>query len=685
MSFVPLLRHPGLLAILAVVLGLAATPLQGGGFIPETWPQAAGPCAGTLQACVDAAANGTRIEISSEAPIDETLHIRDRSLWLAAAPGEQPRFAPGRRIVGELVAPAAQFVGVHGIAFHDGGVDLACSGGGSVTINLRDLDIENPDGIGWSGIRLASSDGCHAVGSVYDNRVEGSPTSPNSGLIHLSSQGGRMFAAPAFNTVTRTGNGSGQGAGVLVSLSATTGGGSEFVHVFGNTIRGRFSRGGIAFSEGLFVETATEFLGTAYNNVVVCPDGLGSGIVSVVNHGTITSQIINNTVSNCEYGVQGMGYADGSDSARIQGFIGNNLLVARTRGIELHSEHTPDLYNNFNLIDAPSAANVAVGADSILAPARLVSIEVPRLRPDSPAIDAAEPMLLAKGLALNNLPPLDADGLRRTRGAAPDHGAHEHGDVSFRHVASMDNSVGQITFLEHPAAAHVDAFVLASRHAGQHAYQPWGVYWAGSSSQWTLYHDNLSVVQPGSSWSVWVPQPGPGVFRHLGEAGNTAGASTVLDSPDLHADDILVVAYNWSPTGNYNVHPVGVFHDGGSNRWHIANLDQQPLPVPNAFNVYSQWASPNAFRLLAATGSTQLDIDHPLANDSACTLLHITRVMAQDSPPTSGGVDLHRDAGSGRWSIRSAVPFVAGTAFNVLIDPAQVFDCNDRIFANGLE
>jgi hypothetical protein len=47
----------------------------------RTWPGAA-PCATTLQACVDGATNGDRIEIATNTPIAEDISLYNRSLTL---------------------------------------------------------------------------------------------------------------------------------------------------------------------------------------------------------------------------------------------------------------------------------------------------------------------------------------------------------------------------------------------------------------------------------------------------------------------------------------------------------------------------------------------------------------------------------------------------------------------------
>ena len=75
--------HVGRLRIVAWGLGLLA-PAAWGTTYP--WPGPA-PCASTLQSCIDAVADGSRIELATNTPIAEDISLYDRSLTLTAAAG----------------------------------------------------------------------------------------------------------------------------------------------------------------------------------------------------------------------------------------------------------------------------------------------------------------------------------------------------------------------------------------------------------------------------------------------------------------------------------------------------------------------------------------------------------------------------------------------------------------------
>jgi hypothetical protein len=78
---------------------------------------------------------------------------------------------------------------------------------------------------------------------------------------------------------------------------------------------------------------------------------------------------------------------------------------------------------------------------------------------------------------------------------------------------------------------------------------------------------------------------------------------------------------------------------------------------------------------------TSVRLDHPLLDNIACARPQITRLYGASF--VSGNFDVSYSAG--QWYIYGYSGISVGDQFHVLIDPAQVFDCTDRIFADGLQ
>lgn len=675
----------------AAILALAATSAWAGG--PSVaWPGVSGTCAGTLQACLDGSPNGSIIEITTEAPINESISLLNRSLTITAAAGARPRFAAGRTLFASVAGAGASTLRLSGLAFTDGYAGLSCSGAATANIDMRGLEITRTPGGTPAYLLVQTTSACVVNASIEGNRIDGAPAGLNSGLIQLSAIGGTLNAYVAHNRIRRNDATSTDGAGIFVDV--VDAGASGYLRVFANEIRGSFGRAGLFFSEGLFSASSANLAAIAVNNVVVCPGsaGVGTGIAFTAGSGTIDASVVNNTTTGCARGITALRWNSGAASSRVNGQVRNNLVTASTQGLTFTPDLTPALVNDFNLLNAPSVANVGLGSGTLTAPADLVASEAPRLRTGSAAIDAADALFLANTLVDAGLPLTDADGLRRSKGARADIGAYESGDVSALHVASPANAAStHVSLLDLPATnGQAGARVFATRNfgsSGPFSPEPFGTYYAGT--RWALFHENFAALAAGLKWSVFVAANGAGAFTHTGGAGNTVDWHTTLDNPATngYADRIVLVTHNWTAQPSYIAHPLGIYYTGSGSggRWNIATVDHAALPVNNAFNVYAQPASPNAFRLAATAGANRVPIDHPLVNGVRCAVIHATRIVPSTGSGTAEGFDIDYNAADGLWGLFSTTPYPAGTAFNVLIDPAQIFDCTDRIFAHGFE
>ncbi len=684
--------------LFASAVTLSVPNLAFAGTLFAVWPAiGGGSCSSTLQACIDESPDGSIILIATETPIDENITLANRSQTLAAYEGMRPRFAPGRNLVSTSTNGLDVSVRLRGLGFSNGYASHACGGGATVTLEMRDLHLTRLAGGSPAYLAVQAGTACTVNATIEGNRIDGWPAGINSGLVHLAAFAGTLNAYVAHNRITRTDATTAEGAGILVDIASSTGSatsGSGYLRVFANEIRGAYGRAALYLSEGLAGSAPGSMTATAINNVVACGGNpaVGTGLGLVAGSGTITALAVNNTIAGCARGISALRWNTGTPASRIDGYVWNNLVDARVQGFTFTADLTPDLDNDYNLVNAPSLANVALGTHTLATPARLVSDSAPRLRADSPAIDAADALFLANALVDSGLPLTDADGLRRSKGAGTDIGAYEAGDVSALHVASAANALlDHVSALDLAATnGQATARVHATRNfgvGGPFSAEPFGVYY--TAARWALYHETLAALAAGLKWSVFVPRAGAGVFTHAGSAANTFDWRTEIDNPATNgqAGRIVLATHNWTAQPNYIAHPLGVHFSGSgaSGRWSVGTLDRAALPATSAFNVYAQPPSPNAFRLFAVTGSNRVVIDHPLVNGVRCAVIHAARVINDVTPPTNAGFDLDYNESSGRWGLFSTTSYAAGTAFNVVIDPAQVFDCTDRIFANGFD
>jgi hypothetical protein len=660
------------------------------------WPGAA-PCAGTLQACVDGATNGDRIEIATPTPIAEDISLYNRSLTLTAADGFAPSFGVNHwlSITSAPIAGDLQ-VSVSRLSFADGYVFANYNGTGTATYDLRDLTLTRVSSNVANYIEVDANSGTTNA-TLYGNRLSGVPRSLNDGLIQLNSSGATLNATAYYNHVTSTSATSVSGAGIFVDVHASGSAGGGTFKLHGNEIRGGFFRSGIFISEGLFSSTASSVTARVYNNVSICNDASsagtgGSGIGFVANNGSINAQAVNNTVSRCYYGISATQWSGGGAGASIAGVFNNNILVAYN-GLALVPSVPGTRTNDYNLINAPTGS-VGYGSHTLTAPASLVLDTQPRLRADSPAIGAADGTTLGFGLLLNGLPTNDADGLRRFKGTTADIGAYESGDVNFTYVARSNSTFGNSSDIDNIALnGNSGAVLIATPNyniglpsGGINYNHPFGTYYPAPN--WSLFNQDSATAMPlGAHFDVLVPASGGGSFIHTSSASSIGGVATTLSDSSIDglADRIVLVTQNWTAGGAalYNPHPIGTYY-GGDSKWHIANIDGATMQQPLGFNVYAQEPSPNAFRV-TATGTNlvgpSLRLDHPLLDNTACARPQVTRLFGAGF--VTGNFDV--EYGAGKWFIYGYGGISLDDQFHVLVDPAQVFDCTDRIFADGLQ
>lgn len=678
---------------------LAASLLPFAAGAVSVWPGAA-PCNTTLQACIDATPDGDTVRIDSNATIAESLNLYNRSLSVVAGNGWGPGLASGSWIsVSSAPILGNQSVTLRGLRLTNAYVSATYLGTGTATYDFSDLVLQQTS-TAPTYLRVEGRTGNTVQARLYNNRVAGLPRNLNAGLIELVNGGGTLNASVYYNDVRSTSASAVEGAGVFVD---TIGGGSGTVKLHGNTLRGGFYRAGLFVSEGLFSSTASDFSARVYSNVVICADNTsgggtsGTGISFTAGNGHISAQAVNNTVTRCSFGINANQWSGGGAGAVIDGIVKNNLVVG-DRGLAFTTGLTSGLSNDYNLLNVNSNFT-APGPNTITANANLVALTAPRLRADSPAINAADTTTLGLGIIINGLSTNDADGLRRIKGGSPsqaDIGAYEYGDRDLLHAATAANGAGSyITRIDNPLLdSQSEANPVATPNwngggAGVPNDNAFGIYYFGG--KWRLFNeDQVTAVPLGAAYNVFVPAAGGGSFRHVSSAANSAGFSTQLDDSSINnlPDRIILATQNWSAgSGVYNAHPIGLqYVPGASGRWQIVNIDQAAgggMPLDAGFNLYAQEASPNAFRVTAASGGSSIELDHPLLNDLPCARLHVTRLHNGSSVPRN--FDVYYGSGNGRWRIFSYTALSIGTQFNVVVDPAQVFACTDRIFANGFQ
>lgn len=680
-------------AVLLLCLSSISLPAMA---VTRTWPGAA-PCNTTLQACINGAIDGDRIEIATDTPISESPAFNTRSLELVAANGYRPRLSDNNNLsISSASTSANQTVLIDGIRLRNGYIVATYTGTGTGNYTIRNMQLEA--GASGSGGFINSSvyNGTLNL-ALYNNDVHCSPGITRPEVVGIFSGGGTTLNANVYDNKVACSTQDGVVFnGVLASIGSNDAGVADAtLKLHGNEIRAeRYSGSGTMWSqlsaisvrEGINAQAASTIKARIYNNVLVGNDLDSSsyGILAWVQFGDMDFQAVNNTITGWKTALRAStDFAPGTGPQAIHGSIVNNLMVANETAFDLQSMTTASLSNNYNLVNAP-LAGTTLGSSSITAPAKLVSNSMPRLRADSPAIGAADTATLLAGVIVNGLPGTDADGLRRIKGAGSlaDIGAYEFGDMSFEHRVTgsgSNNSRFYSPALDGIASAIPQASVLYVPGSGVVYDQPYGLYYAANA--WRVFDEAQVALSPGTAFSVFAPASGGGQLRHVATPASITSYFTQVDNSNLNnkPDLIVLATQNWDPNFVYNPHPVTISF--GIGYWYVSNVDHSAMTSNAAFNLYWQTGSPNAFRVTASTSNLSiagLRVDHPLLDGNSCARPQATRITG--AAAVANGWQWFYAAGS--WNLFSPDGIPVGTQFNVVVDPAQVALCSDRIFAN---
>lgn len=671
------------------------------------WPTlvGGGPCSGTLQACIDAAAAGDTIVVVADeqftpdryTAINEPILIR-KSLTLTAAPGIDAVIAPGFNIVFDPNVTGPHQVNVSGLVLRRGSVSIRDTGtvAGSV-FRIERMRIVEPaaPNVVPCGINFdLLSPSPQAIAG--DNVIAGgdTPGELRSGICAFAGAPGTSMTANIFrNRIS---------AGSLVLRSgiralASAAGGS--INISGNTVFGPRLLDGILAQR---VEGSAPHFVQMDNNVVALQDDNG-GWAMRVQAGNSTATVVNNTAS---YNLRGL-LVEGFDALPVSGRVANNLIAFNTWiGTTLAAGA---LTNSHNLVFGNATNNYTPGPSTVTADPLLDRPTYPRPTNGSPAADAG---------SNGDVPTLalfDTDGERRVAFGVVDIGAYEAtGDAAAEITATNLNTAFNETYVTpFPVALSLgDTLVATPRWAtwpsGVSAMNL-GVYPnAQSPSGWSVFLQDSSMLMPfGAGFHVLAPFAGKPRLVHTTAAGNTSGALSTMDNTELNGalnrSRAVVAFHQWD--GLYHNVPIGVrWVSTGGGRWQVRNENGAAMPAGLKFNVVTApFLSPNAFRTtLNDFAQVEWRLEHPLLDGNPCATPIVGRADdpdgAGDVPNTTGfGVIYVAPSGTGapgRWVVRADAPsgtptFPAGAAFHVIIDGGQANRCRapqvDAVFANGFE
>ncbi|MCK5100242.1 MAG: hypothetical protein KAR45_19180, partial [Desulfobacteraceae bacterium] len=373
------------------------------------WPGPAPPCNTTLQYCINNVGSGDAVEIAVNT-VDESLTI-DKSLTLKPASGYFPRFVNIHTIIINSTGAANNAVTIEGLTMEWGGILVTHSSSGTFTLNLLNNTIEKSIST-FAAIRFWPINGGMTYFNISSNNITVPVSNDAHGIqLHINNN-----IEGSINNNVIVMEGTTQGSAIEVTNMGVV---SAVVDILGNTIAGTNMNNGIfiyQYASGCHTDT------TIANNLITGQAGNTGGpgaIAYYITNGTVSLQVINNTVADNEEGIELY-----CDAGTATGKVANNIIANNTStGLYIDSNVGGAVSNNHNLVYNNGSNGFIAGVGTLYVDPSFVRTGDYRLQPDSAAVNNGDNASVPSGITT------DLAGNPRIFGNRIDMGAFENQNV----------------------------------------------------------------------------------------------------------------------------------------------------------------------------------------------------------------------------------------------------------------
>lgn len=686
--------------------------------IAVDWP-GTGNCATTLQACIDAQSLNATITIRSNSLVMTGGNINiDKGLTLLSGSGYHPIF---NNVNFNIDVPSFNNVIIRGLEFEQSSfLDVTVQANSEINILYNNWT--NPDAISGriEGIRVSAvvDTGNTSLVSIYGNNINAEGENGSLGLIHIFHPlSGHLVTNIIDNHITIFDI----NPSAITAINLHNGSGFMESHLLANQIRGGNNQ--IALNQTnpsgtQFVEIKSNLLTSVIrDNTPLSINSEFIAISSQITHGELSGMISHNTIDGFKgssllngRGVD-LGQHTSTDSASLQ-FINNIIVNTSMAFVSSPSGDLNNVLSDGNNIfnNHGTTTGLTFGLNDVVINPQFVQQGVNYgLKANSPAIDNALP---ARSPATNQFglvfesPKIDADGMRRHKGSFSDSGAFEWGGKHIVHQVTNPivntSTIDDTAINNNPNAS----LMVTQIFNGVYHDHPLGVFYL--NNQWQIFNEDQSSMPIDTKFHIYSPYGSSGDSTS-GQINFTATTSSAtgftLDAFALNNNPgaIIFATHVWdNSTFLVNPHPLEVGYQANTFKWYLGNADGGNMLNATNINTYFQDSSRNAFYHEVNEDNTTSSgslIDHPLLNNNPCALPLITQSVSwltgsqfEQNPKNVGVV---YNGIENKWMIfnidLTAInllfnnAFIFGGRFNVMVDPQQVYQCNDVIFKDGFD
>lgn len=159
-------------------------------------------------------------------------------------------------------------------------------------------------------------------------------------------------------------------------------------------------------------------------------------------------------------------------------------------------------------------------------------------------------------------------------------------DKIFVHTATAANSLNYSTYIDHPDLnGNPDAVFMFNHVWGSGGFynnKAQGIFYTGS--EWAIFNEDLTDMQEGASFTIYIPNNPNAVFDHYAFSGNQGSFSntTVIDHPDFNGQNpgpFAVANSLMFIGGTYSPRPFSFYYDTALDKRGIYINDGSAMEV----------------------------------------------------------------------------------------------------------
>lgn len=165
----------------------------------------------------------------------------------------------------------------------------------------------------------------------------------------------------------------------------------------------------------------------------------------------------------------------------------------------------------------------------------------------------------------------------------------------FVHKSSAANSLGESTYLDHPALNNNSEALISLTLNSTNLKTPLGVWYNSSLGKWGIFTQNGSNFPVDVALNIYFENgldfTAYDAFAHTTTAANINYFTSVIDHPALNgkpeAKPIVTMLYNTTkfPGTTISTKKVGVFYITDSGKWGLYTVDKTDMPVNVVYNI----------------------------------------------------------------------------------------------------